>query len=43
VGAIFALVLTSVPWMQHLGRRFVVSVAIGVGAGLMLESYLAGL
>ena len=43
VGAIFAIVLTLVPWMQPLRLRLVFSVAIGVGVGLVLQTYLAGL
>lgn len=43
VGAIFAVVLTLVPWAKPLARRWALSMAIGAVAGLILAGYLASL
>ena len=39
VGLIFAGVLTLAPWTSPLRRRLVISVAVGVGAGLAAGVY----
>jgi hypothetical protein len=43
VGAIFAVVLTLAPWIWPLPRRILLSVGIGVVAGLVLALYFSRL